>query len=193
MDLIDEPLFTPLLPRDTSRESRVLLEQVKRELGFVPNLLACLAHSPTALNAYVAADAAFQRGTLTAAEQQIVLLAASSENDCPYCTSAHSALAKFFLNVPGDVIVAVQANRPLPDPKLDALVNLTRQVVSRRGHVRSQTIATFLNAGYSKGQLLEVLVGVGLKTISNYFDHISAIEIDAEFSDDDSGKAASGL
>jgi len=183
MDLIDDPLFIPLLPQDTPQESRVLLEQVKRELGFVPNLLASLAHSPTALRAYLGADAAFQRGTLTPAEQQIVLLSASAENDCPYCMSAHSALAKFFLNVPGDVIVAIRANRPLLDSKLDALVNLTRQLVSRRGYLRSQTIEAFLNAGYSKAQLLEVLVGVGLKTISNYFDHISATEVDPQFSD----------
>lgn len=183
MELISDPLFTPLLPQDTPPESRVLLEQVKRELGFVPNLLASLAHSPIALRAYLAADAAFQRSTLTPSEQQIVLLAASAENACPYCMSAHSALAKFFLNVPGDVILAVQANRPLLDPRLDALVNLTRQLVSQRGHLHSQTIAAFFNAGYSKEQLLEVLVGVGLKTISNYFDHISATEIDPEYSD----------
>ncbi|MBB6143036.1 putative peroxidase-related enzyme [Silvibacterium bohemicum] len=181
MEMVDDPLFSPLLIENAPLASRSLLEQARRHFGFVPNFLASLAHSPSALGAYLAADIGFQSGTLTAAEQQIVLLAASKENDCHYCTTAHGALAKFFMNVPSEVVTALENNQSLSDAKLNALVCLTRQLVARRGHAPRQTVDAFLDAGYSKGQLLEVLVGVGLKTISNYFDHISAIEVDLEF------------
>ena len=179
--MIDDQLFTPLSMQDAPLASRTLLEQAQRYFGFVPNLLAALAHSPSALRVYLSADLGFQHGTLTPAEQQIVLLTASKENDCRYCTSAHSALARFFVNVPSDAIAAIEYDQPLSDPKFNALVGLTRQLVVQRGHVSRNTIDRFIAAGYSKDQLLEVLVGVGLKTISNYFDHVSPIEVDSQF------------
>jgi alkylhydroperoxidase family enzyme len=83
--------------------------------------------------------------------------------------------------VPGEVILAIENGQPLSAPRLNALVNVTRQLVSHRGNAPRHTLDAFLAAGYSKDQLLEVLVGIGLKTISNYFDHVSAIEIDPQF------------
>jgi uncharacterized peroxidase-related enzyme len=177
----NSPLFTPLLMQDAPPASRTLLEQAHRYFGFVPNLLATLAHSPSALRVYLNADLGFQHGTLTPAEQQIVLLTASRENDCRYCISSHSALARFFADVPGEVIIAIENGQPLADPRFDALVNLTRELVAARGHASRPTIDRFIAAGYSKDQLLEVLIGVGLKTISNYFDHVSPVELDEQF------------
>ena len=177
----NNPLFTPLLTKDAPLASQTLLEQAHRYFGFVPNLLATLAHSPSALRVYLNADLGFQHGTLTPAEQQIVLLTASKENDCRYCTSSHSALARFFASVPGEVIIAIECGQPVADAKLNALVELTRQLVAARGHAPRPTIDRFIAAGYSKDQLLEVLIGVGLKTISNYFDHVSPVEVDDQF------------
>jgi len=88
---------------------------------------------------------------------------------------------KVLCKLPGDAIVAIENDRPLSDPKFNALVDLTRELVSQRGYARRTTIDAFVAAGYSKDQLLEVLVGVGLKTVSNYFDHVSEVEIDSEF------------
>ena len=153
----------------------------EHDFGFGPNLLATMAQSPSATRVYLNADLGFQRGTLTPGEQQIVLLAARKENDCRYCTTSHSVLARFFANVPGDAIVAIESDRPLSDPEFNVLVNITRHLVSQSGYAPRKTIDEFIAAGYSKDQLLEVLVGVGLKTISNYFDHVSAVKIDSEF------------
>ena len=77
MQITDDPLFTPLLLHEAPLASRTLLEQAQRYFGFVPNLLASLAHSPSALKVYLNADLGFQHGTLTPGEQQIVLLTAS--------------------------------------------------------------------------------------------------------------------
>ena len=177
----EDQLFPPLSIQHAPRESKPMLEQAQRYFGFVPNLLASLAHSPAALSVYFTANIGFEHGTLTPAEQQIVLLTASKENNCAYCSTSHSALARFFANVPGQAVLAIESGHPLSDPKLNALVVLTRQLVSLRGVVPRETIDQFLAAGYTKDQLLEVLIGVGLKTISNYFDHIAEIEIDAGF------------
>jgi alkylhydroperoxidase family enzyme len=82
---------------------------------------------------------------------------------------------------PAEVVSAVRSNLAVPDPKLNALVALTKEIVSERGHVRAQTTENFLAAGYRKEQVLEVLIGVALKTISNYLDHISPTELDQAF------------
>jgi len=122
----------------------------------------------------------FEEGSLSPVERSIVLLAASVENNCLYCIAAHSTVLKAF-HVPSEVVSAVRSNRPLPDPKLNALVVLTKEVVSKRGYVGMQAIENFLGAGYRKDQILEVLIGVALKTISNYLDHISPTELDQAF------------
>lgn len=174
-------LFTPLTMQDAPAASRDLLDQARKYFGFIPNLLASMAHSPSALRAYLNTNLCFQHGTLTPAEQQIVLFTASRENKCNYCAASHSALARFFTDVTGEAIAAIESGQKLLDPRLDALVNLTSELVLRRGYAAQQVVDAFLESGYSKDKLLEVLIGVGLKTVSNYFDHISAIEIDEQF------------
>lgn len=179
--MTDEVIFTPLLPQEAPPESREILENARRHFGFVPNLLASMASSPVALSVYFNANLGFEFGTLTPAERQIVLLTASKENNCTYCSISHSALARFFANVPGDALIAIESGGNPKDYKLNALVSLTRELVVRRGDVSRETIQSFFDAGYNKEQLLEVLIGIGIKTISNYFDHIVALEIDDEF------------
>ena len=90
-------------------------------------------------------------------------------------------MLKAFLHVPADVVSAVRSNLPVSDPKLEALIALTKEIVSQRGHVRAHVMENFLAAGYRKDQVLEVLIGVALKTMSNYSDHISPTELDQAF------------
>jgi len=167
---------------DTAPEkSRPLLEKVQKRFKFIPNLFGVFANSPVLLNGYLAMEGAFDQGSLSAVERSVILLAASVENSCRYCTAAHSTVLKAFLHAPPEVVSAVRSKLPLSDPKLNSLVVLTREIVSERGHVRPQTIENFLAAGYRKDQILEVLMGVALKTISNYTDHISPAELDPAF------------
>ena len=137
--------------------------------------------APEKSRSYLGLEGVFEKGSLSAVERSIVLLAASVENSCKYCTAAHSTVLKAFLHVPAGIVSAVRSNLPLPDPKLNSLVFLTREVVSRRGHVEAQAIENFLAAGYRKDQIQEVLMGVALKTMSNYLDHISPTELDPAF------------
>ena len=114
-------------------------------------------------------------------ERQVILLSASVANRCNYCIAAHSTLLKGPLHVPGEVVSAVRSNQTVSNPKLAALVALTKEMVTERGHVSAQVMDSFLAAGYRKEQVLEVLVGVALKTMSNYVDHISPTDLDPAF------------
>ena len=174
-------LFSPLDLDTAPHESRPFLEKTRKSYKFIPNMFGTFAHSPVLLEGYLGLEGVFEKGSLTGAERHLVLLAASIENDCNYCVAAHSTVLKAFLHVPAEVISAVRSNLSLPDPKWNALVSLTRELVARRGRVEAQTIENFLAAGYRKDQILEVLMGVALKTISNYTDHISPNELDQAF------------
>jgi hypothetical protein len=82
------------------------------------------------------------------------------------------------LLTPPEVIAAVHDNTPVPDAKLNALVSLVREPVRERGYTKAKTIQKFLAAGYTKEQVMEILLGIALKTISNYLDHISPTPLD---------------
>jgi uncharacterized peroxidase-related enzyme len=174
-------IFPRLQDDQVPAGTRPLLEKVKKDFGFIPNLYAAFSNSPTLLEGYISLDATFSAATLSPAERQLVLLTASVVNECAYCTAAHSTVAKHMLKVPAAVVTAVRAGHPVEDAKLNALVNLTRELVLGRGHVPTATIQSFLNAGYRSDQIGEVLIGVALKTISNYTHHLSPMEIDAAF------------
>ena len=174
-------LFRPLSVDTAPEGSRPFLEKIQKSFKFIPNLFGAFANSPVLLEGYLGLESAFDKGSLSAVERQVVLLAASVENSCKYCTAAHSTVLKAFLHVPAEVVSAVRSNVPVSDPRLNALVALTKEIVSERGHVKAQTIENFLAAGYHKDQILEVLMGVALKTMSNNLDHISPSELDQAF------------
>jgi uncharacterized peroxidase-related enzyme len=173
-------LFRPLTTETAPDASKPVLEQIQKGFGFVPNLMATFANSPAVLKGYVALDAEYEK-TFTPVERQVILLVASMENACGYCTAAHSTNLKGMLKVSSAVVAAIRRNTPTGNAKHDALIALTREIVQQRGHVRQETVATFLGAGYRTEQVMEVLLGVALKTISNYLDHLSPVTIDPAF------------
>ena len=179
-----DTLFAPLTVATAPEASRPMLEKVQKSLGFIPNLMGIFANNPTVLEGYLALGAVFEKGSFTPRERQIILLAASVENNCNYCAATHSQIAKTFLRTPGEVIAAVRDNRPITDAKLNALVNLVRELVRERGYAKETTIQKFLAAGYKKEQVMELLLGIALKTISNYLDHISPTPLDRALAGD---------
>ena len=143
--------------------------------------MAVFANNPAVLPGYLALDAVFEKGSFTPRERQIILLATSEENHCNHCAAAHSTIAKGALHTPAEVVAAVRDNTLVPDAKLNALVNLVRELVRERGYAKDKTIQKFLAAGYKKEQLMELLLGIARKTISNYLDYISPTPVDSAF------------
>lgn len=161
--------------------SRPLLEAATRSLGFTPSLYAGLAESPTALKVYLDAAAAFGKSSLGAPEQQVVLLATSVENGCEFCVAAHSFIARNMVKLPSTLVDALRAGGALPDARLDALASFTRAVVRDRGWVSPDVLAATLAAGFSRAQILDVIVGVSVKTLSNYANHLLGTPLNAQF------------
>jgi alkylhydroperoxidase family enzyme len=94
--------------------------------------------------------------------------------------AAHSTLATMKKVTP-EVIEALRAGTRVPDPKLEALAALTRSIVETRGWPTKESKQAFLAAGYGNRVYLEVLVGVTVKTLSNYVNHAADTPLDQVF------------
>lgn len=156
------------------------LAQVKRRFGFIPNLYGVLAESPQAFNAYQAVSEQFRASSLSGAEQQVLWLAVSRENECGYCVAVHSTMAAG-AGVDPEVIEAIREDKPIDDQRLEAVRRFTRTVVAERGWVPEGELNGFLAAGFTRRQVLDVLTGVAMKTLSNYTNHLAHTPLDDAF------------
>jgi len=158
-----------------SPANQAIFENLEKAVGFVPNLYAAFAHSESALGNYLT----LQNGktSLKAKEREVVNLVVSQYNHCRYCLSAHTAIAK--LNgFSEDQILEVRKAAISFDPKLDALAKLVKGAVENQGHAPSELKENFFAAGYSNGNLVDVVVLIGDKIITNYLHALTDVPID---------------
>ncbi len=172
----------PIHDLDTAPQaSRDSLQAAKQAFGGIPNLIGVLGASPAAAKAYLELGRTFDELTaFDAAERQVVLISTSFENECTYCVAAHTAISGM-QKVPEDVVTALRNGTPLPNEKLEALRSFTLQVVRRRGNVSGEDVSAFLAAGYEQRHVLEVVLGVAFKTLSNYANHLARTPLDKNF------------
>ena len=160
---------------DVTPDNQAIFDNLKKALGFVPNLYATFAHSPTALGTYLALQNA--KSSLKPKEREVINLVVSQVNDCEYCLAAHTALGKM-LGFTDAQILEIRRGRASFDPKLDGLVRFVREVAEKRGHVSATTTEAFLAAGWSQANLVDAIMVVGDKSISNYLHGTTKIPVD---------------
>lgn len=156
------------------------LKAVEKKFGFIPNLLGGLSESPATAKAYATLSGIFDSSSFDATERQVILLTVSRIHECHYCMAAHSTAAEM-QKVPQDVIDALRSGGSIDDERLEALRKFTSLMVEKRGGVNEDAVQNFLDAGYSKAQVFEVVTGIALKTISNYSNHILDTPVDEPF------------
>ncbi len=161
--------------------SSATLESVQNNYGFIPNLMKIFAESPVALQSYLAVSSLFENSAFTPAERQIILLAVSFANRCEYCVAVHSTIAKNMVKVDSVIVDELRKGNRLSVSKLDALAKFTQLMVNERGRASEDAFRAFLDAGYTQRHALEVIVAIGLKTISNYVNHLAHTPLDAQF------------
>ncbi|MTI06575.1 carboxymuconolactone decarboxylase family protein [Roseibium denhamense] len=157
-----------------------LLEKSQKAFGRIPGLHAVMSESPQLLDGYQRLHQLFQETSLTTVEQNVVWLVINVEHECHYCVPAHTGIAHM-QKVPEDVIEALRNNTPLADPKLEALREFTLKVVRQRGYVSDEEVQTFLDAGFTKRNVLDIILGLAQKVMSNYVNHIAETPVDKVF------------
>ncbi len=165
----------PIPTRDqVSESSQAQFDNLQKGLGFVPNLYATIAHSEHGLAKYLAFQGA--KTSLSNKEKEAVNLVVSQANGCRYCLSAHTVLGG--MNGFGaEEILNLRAGHST-DTKLNALVRLALAVTETKGHVAPQILDDFYAAGYTKGNLVDVILQVSDKIAMNYLHNLTEVPID---------------
>jgi uncharacterized peroxidase-related enzyme len=167
---------------DADPKIRSSLERAKAQTGFIPNMYAGMANSPGMLETYLDGYSRFREDSgFTPVEQEVVLLSISYGNACEYCVAAHSFVAEQVSKVPAQVIDAIRAGRPITDARLAALSSMTATLLSTRGLPKIEDVEAFLRAGYEERHLLEIILAIAVKTLSNYANHLLHTPLDATF------------
>jgi alkylhydroperoxidase family enzyme len=161
-------------------DARPLLENSRENMGRIPALHGVMAESPQVLEAYqklhqLALDNSFDNDEKTVIWQTI-----NVENACHYCVPAHTGIAKM-MKVSDDITNALRDETPLPSDKLEALRTFTLAVMNKRGNVSQDDLDAFFKAGYKNRQVLEVIMVLSQKVMSNYINHIAQTPVDEPF------------
>jgi uncharacterized peroxidase-related enzyme len=168
---------TPATIAAAPEASRSLLEDVKKQLGVAPNLFRMVASSPAALQGYVGLLGALGNGALPAATHERIALAIAELNACDYCLSAHTYLAMHVAKLDESEVSANRSGSS-NDARADAAVRFARKVAQLRGHVTDEDVRAVRTAGYTDGEIVEIVQHVALNTWTNYVNSVARTEID---------------
>ncbi len=163
-------------PDEAEGATKELLSGVSQQLGMVPNIMRALANSPAALQAYLGFSGALSEGSLSAKLRERISLAISERNGCSYCVAAHNALGKM-AGLSVDDIRDARSGKAT-DSKTDAAVRFAVNVLDAKGFVTDKDLDRVQRAGYSDGEIAEIVAMVALNVFTNYFNHVVATEID---------------
>ncbi|MBE0422348.1 MAG: carboxymuconolactone decarboxylase family protein, partial [Lutibacter sp.] len=164
--------FTLHTPETAPEASKEILAKALKQNGFIPNLYGIMAESPDLLKGYRHLADSFNATSLSQIEKNIVWLAVSNYNACHYCMAIHTSVAKMH-QLPDDMIEALRNNMPLNDNKLETLRKFAVLLTEKRGWASEEEILKFLEAGYTRKNILELVLGIGQKIISNYVNHLT--------------------
>lgn len=160
--------------------SKALLKESVKTFGILPNLHAVLAESPNLLQAYKMLHDLFQNSSFDNYELTVVWQTINVEHECHYCIPAHTGIAHM-MKVDPAITDALRNKETLPNAKLQALHKATLCIVRNRGNISKSEIQDFFAAGYLEQQLLEIILGVSQKVISNYTNNIANTPVDEPF------------
>jgi len=170
-------------PHEAEPVAQAVLLGAQLQMGMIPNMYGFMANSPGLLDTYrVGYDHFRKHSGFLAVEQEVILLSISYDNGCEYCVAAHSIVADMYSFIPPEVTNAIRAGTAIPDPTLAALSDFTHVMVKTGGRPSEADLGNFWAAGYSESQVLEVILAIGVKTLSNYTNHVCHTPLDPAFS-----------
>ena len=157
--------------------SKPLLESSQKAFGRLPGLHKVMAESPQVLEGYQVLHNLFTETDFNADELTVVWQAINVEHECHYCVPAHTGIAKR-MKVSDDISNALRDETPLSSAKLEALRTFTIQMLRERGNVSQAQMRAFFEAGYGHRAVLDIILGLSQKVMSNYINHVAETPLD---------------
>lgn len=159
-----------------SPEQQQILVNVKKGLSLVPNLVATLAQSPAAANAYLAFSGALAKGSLPSKLREQISLVVGETNSCDYCVAAHTVLGGKAGLTSAETLAARAAKSA--DPKTEAALRFAQKIVTERGQVTAEDVAGLREHGFTEGDIAEIVANTALNIFTNYFNHVAGTVVD---------------
>ncbi len=173
----------PVTLENANEAQKPHLEIAQKQTGMIPNMYKNMVNSPGLMETYAVGYDNFRKNSgFTPVEQEVVFVTVSIANGCEYCAAAHSFIADNMSKVPTEVTDAIREEKEIPDAKLNALSEFTRIMFDKRGNPSQEDVKAFLGAGYEEKHILEIILALAVKTLSNYSNHIFHTEVDDMFS-----------
>lgn len=167
--------FTVPKREEVSAANQAIFDHMQGAFGKVPNIYATFTYSETALADYLALQN--RKSTLTAKEREIINLVVSQVNECKYCSAAHTAVGKM-IGFNDEQILEIRKAQITFDPKYAALATFVQETAVNRGHPSDKAYDQLFEAGYTKANLVDILIVIGDKIISNYLHNITEVPVD---------------
>lgn len=164
-------------PEAASGKTQELYKGIKGKLGMVPNMMQTMGNSSAVLEGYLNLSGALGKGTLGAKLGEMIALAVAQTNACDYCLSAHSLIGEKMAGIKPDVLTdaRIGVNN---DPKIQAALQFALTLVDKRGQVNDEDVNLVLDAGYTQGEVGEIVAHVALNVFTNYFNNTANTSID---------------
>ena len=166
----------PVNPSNAAGKEKELLDIVKSKLGMVPNMTRVMAASPVVLEAYLGFSGALASGLLDARIREELALLTAQQNHCNYCLSAHTAIGKM-VGLNHDEIVASRGGKG-SSPKATAALAFAKRLLDTKGWISEADLTTARSAGFSEGEIAEIIAHVALNVFTNYFNNATDVDID---------------
>ena len=166
----------PISRKTASAKTGKILDGVEMKLGMVPNMIATMAQSEAAVQAYLSFSQALSSGVTSAPLREQIALAVSQQNECNYCVAAHAAIAGTIGLTEDEIRDARTATSP--ERETEAALQFARHVVDQRGAVSDDQITSIRQAGFGDAEIVEVIAHIALSIFTNYFNRAAQTEID---------------
>jgi len=167
--------FTVPTKAEVSETNQHIFDNLQKNMGMVPNLYAYFGKNETALADYLTLQS--RKNTLTAKEREVINLVVSQVNNCKYCLAAHTVVGKMN-GFTDEQVLEIRKAAISFDSKLAVLAEFVKETSATHGEPSADTVEALFEAGYTEANLIDILIVIGDKTISNYLHKITQLPID---------------
>jgi len=166
-----------LSPDDAAGKTKDLFNGIQARLGMVPNMMRTMGNSSAVLDGYLNLSGALGQGTLGAKTGELIALAVAENNACDYCLSAHTFIGEKLAGIDIPALSAARDGKS-NNAKTEAALSFANVVVGKRGRVSDVDINTVKAAGYTDGEVAEIIAHVALNIFTNYLNNAALTQID---------------
>ena len=166
-----------LSPDEATGKTKELFNAIQGKLGAVPNMMRTMGNSSALLEGYLNFSGALAHGKLGAKTGELLALAISETNSCDYCVSAHTYIGEKLVHIDAATLQSARGGSS-DDVKTEAALKFANILVAKKGLVSDTDVDAIKAAGFTDGEVGEIVGHVALNILTNYFNNTAATEID---------------